>query len=455
MATVASSRNGKPRRVAALLRVSTEKQEEKGESLAVQRQHAIEDIEERWHAKVIYYAGNEHATPGHERKIFDQLLKDAAHGKFDAVWVNEPSRWTRDNARSAEGLNILMQHKVRFFSRTLERNLFDPNDKGCLQMEAVIGEIQAGTRKIAAFDSREKRAARNIPTCGKLPHGRLYDKKTGVWSLDPEKHERIKEIARRVLKGEAVRNLAPEFGMSIGNLWKVLMNQCGDTWSFSFRRPGVDEPTEYTMKIPRLLPDSTIAKLRTKIRANRSLFHNGEPRHRYLLKGYIFCSYCGYSLHGTPNHGDKTVYRHSRVAHKRSCSCQHTSYLHAEVVEENVVRQLFEVRKNPRLLEAAMKAAIPKPDEVAEIREEQAKLSKLVKSSHAQMDRLVTAIANGTISDDDAKRSSDRIKKQREKYESRLLEIDNQLKNVPSDEQAKLVSARVTACVIRPPIFRR
>ena len=97
-------------RFAPLVRVSTEAQEKRGESLKTQKkqiEQSVELMEGVIPDSCWKYAGQEHATPDQERKIFDKLLEDSSKGKFDAVIVCDASRWSRDNLKSKEGLNIL------------------------------------------------------------------------------------------------------------------------------------------------------------------------------------------------------------------------------------------------------------------------------------------------------------------------------------------------------------
>jgi DNA invertase Pin-like site-specific DNA recombinase len=82
-------------RFAPIIRVSTEKQKKQGESFETQTKQIIQYVEflggvipeECWK-----YSGQEHATPGAERKRIDQLLEDSAKGIFDAVIVCDASR---------------------------------------------------------------------------------------------------------------------------------------------------------------------------------------------------------------------------------------------------------------------------------------------------------------------------------------------------------------------------
>src|SRR5262249_17190786 len=64
-------------RFAGLIRVSGEKQEKKGESLATQRASNARDVVDLGGTIVEVYGGQEHATPGWEKKEVDRLIRDA------------------------------------------------------------------------------------------------------------------------------------------------------------------------------------------------------------------------------------------------------------------------------------------------------------------------------------------------------------------------------------------
>jgi DNA invertase Pin-like site-specific DNA recombinase len=116
-------------RFGVLVRVSTEKQKDKGESLQTQRKHCLENVSTFQGTVAEWYGGAEHATPGFEHKEVDRLLKDASAKRFDAVMVAYADRWSRDNAKSKEGLEILRSNGIRFFVGGMEMNLFDPQHR--------------------------------------------------------------------------------------------------------------------------------------------------------------------------------------------------------------------------------------------------------------------------------------------------------------------------------------
>jgi len=131
-------------RFAALIRVSTEKQSEKGESLRTQDNDTKQYSNLLGGKIVARYGGQEHATPNWEKGEVDRLIRDAALNKFDAVIVSNVFRWSRDNVKSKEGLAAFLKHRVRFFVGMVEFDLFSPQHKLFLGMSAEIGEFNAG-----------------------------------------------------------------------------------------------------------------------------------------------------------------------------------------------------------------------------------------------------------------------------------------------------------------------
>ena len=117
-------------RFAPLIRVSTEPMAVKGKSLRTQTaqiQQYVKSLEGIIPDNCRVYSGQEHATPEQERQKLDALLKDSSNGKFDAVIVCDASRWSRDNLKSKEGLNILRNNGTRFFVGTNELYQFVEN----------------------------------------------------------------------------------------------------------------------------------------------------------------------------------------------------------------------------------------------------------------------------------------------------------------------------------------
>jgi site-specific DNA recombinase len=149
--------------------------------------------------------------------------------------VCDASRWSRDNRKSKDGIDILKDNGIRFFIGTMEMNLFDPEIGLFLGMSVEIGEFHANQQARKSMLSRIERAKRNVATCGKLPFGRTYDKKTDTWGVDEEKKRQIEYAAEQYLSGESLTKIAKKLNMNHPNMTKLLRERCGDEWTIDFR----------------------------------------------------------------------------------------------------------------------------------------------------------------------------------------------------------------------------
>jgi DNA invertase Pin-like site-specific DNA recombinase len=84
---------------APLIRVSTEAQKKRGESLNTQHTQLDNAISMLGGNVFRWYSGQEHATAEQERKILEELIRDAEEKRFNAVILCDMSRWSRDNQR--------------------------------------------------------------------------------------------------------------------------------------------------------------------------------------------------------------------------------------------------------------------------------------------------------------------------------------------------------------------
>jgi len=421
-------------RFAPLIRVSTEKQEQQGESLNSQKKQifqAVEYLNGIIPQRCWKYSGQEHATPDQERQKLNQLLEDSGKNLFDAVIVCDASRWSRDNKKNKDGLQILRKNGIRFFIGSTEYDLYNPEQTFFLGMAAEIGEFQANQQSFKSLINRIERAKRNIPSAGKLPFGRTYDRKSYKWGIDPEKKRQIEYAANQYLNGESLLEVAKKLNMNHPNLAKLLRERCGDTWPIEFHNHKFNVHETVTLTIPRLLPQNTIDAIHDKARANQTFTH-GQRKHKYLLGRMIFCGHCGFALFGQANHNNRLYYRHPR-----NRGCENFNSIPAVEIEDPVVAHLFEIFGDRAKMEQAAKEAIPNLKEIKQLRVQfELNTQELKKISRAK-DILLDKVEKGLIDDDDLKT---RYRKHKER--EILLKSDNDviqsnLEKVPTEREIK------------------
>ena len=142
--------------VVGLFRVSTEEQEQEGNSLDAQRRMYTLDCRSfRWRS-LATFSGQETGTSLDSRRIIHDVMATLREHRPDALWVREQSRLTRgDQLDVAILLRELREHNVRVV--TERGHVLDLND--------VEGEFLFGMK--ALIDRREFQVIRRRSMLGK------------------------------------------------------------------------------------------------------------------------------------------------------------------------------------------------------------------------------------------------------------------------------------------------
>ncbi len=430
-------------RFAPIIRVSTEGQERRGESLTTQRAQIEKDVESLGGTipeSCWAYAGQEHATVGEEREKLNRLLTDAAKDRFDAVIVCDPSRWSRDNRKSKEGLEILKANGIRFFVRTSEKNLYSPMDALFLGMSTEINEFVALEQARKSLENRIERARRGIPVARPLPCCRTFDPKTGLWGLDKEEAEKMRWAVAQYLAGEGADGIAGTLGIHPTTLFKRLKNQLGWEWSNEFNSDRLNIHISVPMAVPPLVDEDTQLAVQEKIIANRTYSHGGK-KHKYLLSRMVFCGDCGSALSGSaPKESRRYWHLPGFRLRGESAGCPLCGRsVDAEQLEQAVTAHLFDLFGDPALVERAVERATPNVVRLGELRTQREQLAKQLKNLEARKSRLREAIMSGTVSatDEGVKKDNSELSEQGAHVIKAIEKIDLQLHNVPKPQEVK------------------
>lgn len=434
-------------RFAPIVRVSTEKQEkDKHESLRTQTEQVksyVSHLNGTIPDNCWQYSGQEHATPEQERRKLDRLLEDSAKDKFDAVIVVDNSRWSRDNARSKQGLDTLKKNGIRFFIATMEMDLNNPEHQLIMGVTTEINEFQAKIQALKSITNRINRARRNIPTAGKLPYGRTYDKDKG-WGVDKEKQGIIQRAAERYLNGESIVEIAKSYGMNFSNLWQILTKKSGTEWPLRFCNLRLNIDQTVSLKIPPLLDEPTIEAIKQRADSRRTYVHGKGKKHFYLLGSVIFCKKCGYTLFGQTNVSGRRYYRHPRYRKKE---CGFNTWVPAEEIEFAVLSQLVKTFGDPELLQRAIDKATPGLKEVEKMEQEEKQLEDDLKNITRQKDSIVDAVADGTLTKDETKKKMETLRQREQAIRERIETLEQQMADRPDPSQAKKLTGMAGAVV--------
>ncbi len=333
MNQITDTKSEKPLIFAPLIRVSTERQKKRGESLNTQRKQ-LEDAISRFGGKIYnWYAGQEHATVNEERIILNQLLRDASQNKFNAVIVADISRWSRDNHKNKESLEILKEHKIRFFDRTREYNLFDATESFMIGMGVEVSEYFAKLQAEKSVQNRIEVAKKGMPAAGRLPYGRKYTREINQWSVDPEIKKKVEEMAAAYLNENlSFIGLSKRFSMEQSQIHKILLKYSGSEWKQQFRSKYGNINETIFIQIPPLLSDNVIERIKIKSEARRTYEHASQ-KYEYLFSRIIYDADTGEALTGSPNERGMRYYRPYK---------NRTYSINAELLEKQIINSFIE-----------------------------------------------------------------------------------------------------------------
>lgn len=400
---------------AALIRVSTEPQERQGTSLISQRKQAIATVKMMGGTIVGFYGGQEHATPGWEHKEVDRLVADAKLGKFEALIVDLPDRWSRDNRKSKEYLNVFIEKDIRFFVGSSEVDLFNRQAYGNLSMGVEMGEYQALIYRYEMLRGKIEKTKMGIPPVTKLPYGRLFDRKSKTWSIDAEKKRQVEKMAKEYLKGCAFMKMGPKYGMSQGSVRNVLL-QAGEDFITHFRVPRFKINEKITIKMPRLLPESTIEKIRAKAESRKKWDRGTCRPEKYRPSGFLFDGKTGLSLCGSESKGLPYYKLHHPSVHGYSFRCWR--------IEEEVREHFHEIITDPeKLYQAVFGDRKKAPNE--DLQKEREDLEANLKRNEKKIQSLIQTIED-----------AEDLKSVRASIKGRMTELENNAKEIQVKIQA-------------------
>lgn len=413
-------------RFAALVRVSTEGQRQKGESLNTQRKR-IEKAVEMLHGTIVkWYEGQEHASEGYDRPNFDKLLADAKLKLFDAVMVCDISRWSRDLITALEGLRTLRNNGIKFYIDGKDYDLSDPNAELIINVTAssAAWQVQVSTQK--SIQNKIARAERGWPVCGNLPFGRRLvgngDTDTGYergkrrskkvnldtrgyaqWEIIPKDQELVNRLYDMyVNQGLCFEKIERLTGIERTYIRYILMDKSGDTWKQTFKDAATGKLKEVLTKIPALLTPEQIGAVKHKASSNQQF---REIKHQYSLSHFVRCGVCGQTLTSQverPRFGQHFYYFVHRSAGKKS-ECVGT--VRGKLLEEAVFSQIGQMMKNTENLRNAIEKVLDRSTERKTMLFSEIKnLEKRKEELCAEKSRIIHLVRKGSINDTDAEK---------------------------------------------------
>lgn len=446
----------KPLRFAPFIRVSTEKQENRGRSLQDQKTAIIGYVkalggtipETCWQ-----YTGQESATPDSqsEKRMFNRLLQDAKKGIFDAVIVCHTDRWSRDNKKSKEGVEILKSAGVRFFTGTTELDLFNPAHEMQLGVLTEFNEYAAKRLAMASLlariaSAREQAEKGEAPKNLRLPYARIR-MPDGKWGLDEKKAEQIRIAVSMFLdaeNGSGVEKTAKILGMNYASLNRCFRFTLGDNWHREFKSQKFNISETVPYRIPPIIEDpATVQAVHDKMQKNKCYTHANKKRD-YLLSKFVLCGECGASFSGAwRNARDKVYYAHLDTKRSHCVYAKPAAHIDAVLLESVVMAQLEDMLSSPEAIEQKVKEHCSKT-ESSEKLQLLSRFENDQKQLKSEIQRLLDGYAKGLFSDEELQPLIQDKRSRATVLDAEIEKLRDELSNTPSEKDIKRAAQNVS-----------
>ncbi len=391
-------------KIAIYARVSTESQEEDGQSLSTQLDMMTSAVDRMGATLAEVYQVQESAMPGSPRPSLTKMLKDAAAGRFDAVMVCKLDRLSRSIEVLTHVENSLRTFGIQLFEGQDEHNLRSAEGRLNRGMQALIGEYSVNRLKWSACASRLERARRGWPHSGGLPFGRrvkpVKDKRNAdaEWELDPEKSTVATTMYRMYIEqGLNFAQVGKKINMHPETVRRIMLDQSGPVWVRKFIDPATGEHQEVRTNIPPLYSADQIELLRDRAKQNQSERAGWTERGReYPLSNFLRCANPSCNWSNLSGHQSsfarlrkdtsiKTpVKRYAYYIHLLRNRQDHACFasVPAELIEDEIFSRLGDLLSNScQLVEAIRSALITDPDKIQELKAEHSQLIAAIKKA--------------------------------------------------------------------------
>jgi len=433
------------KKAVSYVRVSTSRQAKEGESLSTQRK-ALQAFAKGNNFDLVEMYSDEGISGGsvEKRPGLQTLLQDVQNHNFQYVLIHRLSRLGRNARELLNNIQLLKEAGVSVIF--LKENLDLSNSYGnfMVTMLAAMAELEKDITGEASVENKIARAKNGIPSTGKYPFGRRFNRKTEEWYFDPpDIKEVVNDIADRYLNGEGLRDIAdtisPDYQLTYSNILKVFNGRAGDTWELKFKK----EKEPIVFKVPSLLSKEKIEAVKKRMKFNTTFNKSSIKRNTFLLTGFARCMECGSALTAQNaknkqkrKDGEYSIYKYYRHPAGKRKKCRALTSIKMEKLNKAVLDSIWEnlSDEDSGFLEA-WADNYPDQDKIRILKSKIKLNRKKLKQAESDRDILVEALLNGVLTEETIKKKNEILCGEISRLKNTLLKEEQHLSRMPSKEE--------------------
>lgn len=443
-------------KIAAYIRVSTDEQADKGNSLHEQKERLTAYCRSQGWTLPTFYLDDGYSAKDTNRPRLQQLISDIEKKDIDIVLTTKLDRLTRKLSDLLGIIDYFDDHECKYVSASESFDTSTAVGRMVLQLLGVFAEFErertservsenmisiaknsdkAITRPCYGYDIIDRRYAINeneskfvLIMCDLAEAGdgyRMIAKKMNELGSRTKKGKPWDQMnVKRLLKNMTIAGVRV-YNQRKNVKGKIVMRP-RDEWIISENNHPAIVPLERLRNIHTILESRTVA-------------HSHANNESYLLTGLVKCRYCGGNMKGsTSRHKRKTktyeYFRYICSSYVLGYGCKHHA-VHRNDIESTIVNKIKEIASHAdnKLLPAELSTSINYNAKSA--------IESELEKINIRIQKQIKAYTDELISADDLRAASDAAEAERKRLKTELERIEKQEKNKSAieDRAAALV----------------
>ncbi|MNX64229.1 DNA-invertase hin [compost metagenome] len=428
------------KRVAAYIRVSTDEQVDKGNSLTEQTERLKAYCFAMGWNEPTLFIDDGYSAKNLKRPAIQRMITSVQENNFDVVLTAKLDRLCRNLLELLQIIKILEDHDCNYVSSSEGFDTTTAAGKMVLQILGAFAEFERERISERVKDNMLSLAKNTDRAISRPCYG--YDIADGKYLINENEAINVKYMFDLAEAGHGHRMIAKMLNdRGITTKQKKMWDQVNvkrlmsketliGTSVYNMRQSKngkvvIRDKSEWVVKEnnhPAIISTEQFNKVK-EIMESRSRANKHADNETYLLTGLLKCAHCGKNMKGNTSrhktkYGDYTYYRYLCSSYVLGYGCKH-HIVHREDIEKLIIEEINNLASaSTKELDIKIAASSSTNDLVKEIKE-------LLNKSDKKMQKQIEAYENDLISASDLKKARERIDKEREILNQDLLKAES------------------------------
>lgn len=372
------------------------------------------------------------------RPDFQRMMKDSAKKEWDYVLVYKLDRFSRNKYESVIHKRTLKENGVKVLSAM--ENIPDSPEGIILEslLEGMNQYYSAELSQKVRRGMRETRLKGNYQGGGVILYG--YKLEGHKLIIDEEKAAIVRHIFEQYSMGIFVRKIIErltERGITDNGKPFQINRVCAMLRNRKYTGKYYIHDELFENVYPRIISDELFEKVRVLMARNR--YGKRSVRQIYILRGRLFCGYCGMRINGESgrSHTGKAVYYYKCRGRKDNLNHCKKKSVGKENIEKFVLDIVVSKMQEPAIMDAIIKKLLDLQDKYQQDNNELEMLQKQKKQLETTLQNIMNAIEQGIV----GKTTASRLKE----TEDQIDMVDAQILKVKNKPNARLTENMIRA----------